>query len=410
MSRPARDHGYKAIKKEGEEARALPKLSLSTKLQYKAEGNEQVFSILRKLWEVDLAVDLDYPTEVVDLLRNDRFTEVPQIDQDEYDPESDPHGFEKERIRNAISLREKRVSYIETKKRALFAYLESKVTEEFFDMLGRDNKAEFDRIRSNKDSASLWTKIVRLATVGGETDRAHARNQALNKLHTTRQTSVMSLDDYHRLFKIRLEVAQALGARVGKNPELADRFITQLDGSRYGQMQVDYRNNVRQGIREPVTTIEEAFTLAANTVVLRGGGKTGGGFAFYAAGSVPKTSHESHPTGGRPPSGPRDRRAPGRQGPRTGGGPAQPARRPAKTPESESKCNACGRMGHWARNCPDNNRDGHAAAIQQAIRAERSAAGGGPGPRPRTIRNASGNFLMREIPPDMQDPDPDFGL
>ena len=194
----------------------------------------------------------------------------------------------------------------------------------------------------------------------------------------------MTLDDYHKLFSDRVKVAVTIGAITqaeADGDDLADRFLTQLDISRYGAMQVSYRNEVRANppIRQPVKNIEEVYTLAANWVVLR---PTGGGFAFFSAGTVVKPNK---PGAKAKSSNPKRE---DKSKPKSAKG----------TPIEEVECYQCHHKGHFSRNCPTKSID-KTKSIEKAISEERSASGGGSA----STRSGVANLLYGEVPPDMGD-------
>ena len=363
------------------------RVTADSKLHYNGQGNEAFFDRFKEVLYHDLVNEQDYMEQVACLVRDGDFKQLADVDTSSYDAASDPGGFKMEILKVRIKDREQDKLRIVKQQKKLFTYLESKLSQEFIAQLGNENKAEFEAITRSRDSKKLWNLITRLATVGAAVDLSHAKNQAVNKLHNTVQTAGMSLTDYHKLFKARAGVCVTLGALKQDQidgEDYGDRFISQLDPARFGDMQVKYRNDLRSKIIKPVENYEAAYSLAANTVSIR---KSGAGFAFYTAGAISKTSANPRQKEGKQYAKSNEK---GTKGVKI-----------KNTPEN-SACNNCGKLGHWKRDCPD-IKAGDSDNIDKAIR-ERSAAGGGHAP----TRSGVANLVIGQIPHDTLCDD-DFG-
>jgi len=86
-----------------------------------------------------------------------------------------------------------------------------------------------------------------------------AQGEAKKKYCRGRQFSGESELDYFRRFSQNLDVMRAVGLDMPTDAAIAYRFLDGLDQIKHGEMMRTLRNNVRRGIEEFPTTLENAF-------------------------------------------------------------------------------------------------------------------------------------------------------
>lgn len=224
------------------------------------------------------------------------------------------------------------------------------------------------RIEGGTDPQALWKAIILTHTLYSGNDEIFDYTQALSVWTAMRQSESQGLPQFKVAFDMALEDlrARARPETVPNGQEIAMRFITSLDPTRFADLQVTYRNKVKPYPDNMV----DAYRAAAEWVVVPRYGlrpsraATGQQTAFTicaAANAFVSQAQKGQPQGKgrkadptRPPETPKNTNT--RYGEK-----ALKQRSPSgnghyKTPTSlekrDGRCMACGEPGHYIKNCP----------------------------------------------------------
>lgn len=147
---------------------------------------------------------------------------------------------------------------IEKKKIQFFGFLLSLLTDEGEAKVRKTNGWVI--AERNKDPLALWRLIVLTHSVMTEDMSAQeAQGEAEKKYYRGRQFSGETELDYFRRFSQNLDVMRAVGLDMPTDAAIAYRFLDGLDPTKHSEMMRTLRNNVRRGIEEFPTSLEDAF-------------------------------------------------------------------------------------------------------------------------------------------------------
>jgi len=259
-------------------------------------GNEQQLLLARKFFLEDLN-KLGYPTEVAQLVEYDQFGVVEEVDLN-YSAAQDPHKLKLKMLETKVAEQEKYKIFCERHKKKLHTYLRGYCTDALYIQLSKPDRAEFEKIAKDLNSEALWKLIVSFMTIGGEVNQSMARNSIRSKYMIARQRPGQPLEEFYKIFMSIITTTNTLKVDIGGNQDIAECFLSKLDMSRYGEMYVNYQNDVKNNIRKPVRGVQEAYEMVQNTLTLRTGSRLG--MAFYGMAEETETNLKSKRKGKSP--------------------------------------------------------------------------------------------------------------
>jgi len=261
----------------------------------------------------------------------------------DYEQAKDPLGLKIDALRERIRHREKKIAKLEDTKPMVYSVIKRQLSRQSLARV--EAHSEYGQAEANRDPNKLWSIIVSTHLLNvKEKDADTARTKAQIAFNNCRMQPYESLADFYTRFTLRLEIyvttwrvgddeAKGIQAPFTISDSLAATyFVEKLDPERYGATQLSFRNHIYQKPK----SVKEAFEFI-NTL------------------SVPRKSQRSvfHQHQGRG----RGRGGRGSEQYKQSGEATAQGEVKKKGPSAERPCAVCGAHNHWARDCPDADKD-----------------------------------------------------
>lgn len=186
----------------------------------------------------------------------------PEIDEQEYDLDNDPHGINimtlKEKIKNRIKKEDK----MKDDRHNLFCFIYSYLSEESIDEIKQCD--DYEEADNDKDPLGLWKLILSTHMITENTiDQAMIRRNAWEQYNNCKQTEHESIVRYYERFSSILQHFKDTGNAEKEDNDVALDFMAGLDDRRYSAFKIDYINAVNLGVGHRADSLGEMYSIAS---------------------------------------------------------------------------------------------------------------------------------------------------
>ena len=286
---------------------------------------------------------------------------VPAVDTSLY-PNRATDEVEKALYLEECKLRVKEIARIKEDKPKLYAMILLKLSQESIDEVRRHK--DYCKFNTDKDPVELWKAIKELHLVS-TTSKVEGAIKASSRYNYANcgQSAYESIISYKERFDYALEAYDANGNPKMSDEDIAMDFLNGLDPARYDDFKVEVINDLAKKTLKAFTTVNEVYLLASRRVVKKTAA-TGTGVTFATADSVRPIK--------KPSKGLTDKSSADKKGkaevpdevtvktPTKTSSDNKSTSESSKGPktkvlEEDATCWICNKVGHFARNCKEDD-------------------------------------------------------
>ena len=280
------------------------------------------------------------------IIKDKEYESDSEVDDSEYDPATDVHGFQLRAFQERVSLKVKAAANKEKEKRILFGYIKDHLSLESLQRLSQ--VSNWEEIEDDRDPLELWKAIVD-THIGANTGMNVVDKEAARKRYNSVSQGQSTLIEYKQRFDMAIEGMNAVKVKKPVEEDMAVHFIDNLDTHRYGELKTMLENNAVLGIGKYPTSLTEAYEVASRFKVKVT--KKNGDISYQQAVFVTnytksngKGSSNGKSNGSNSKSGGNSAEASDKKKGNNNNGKKYPPK---------NTCGLCGEEGHYMLNCPD---------------------------------------------------------
>ena len=294
--------------------------------------------------------------DIATIFTNAKYPEykLPKYKPEDYTIDADPLGMKKlaleTEVKNIVNKREA----LKEKKVQVYAVIKDQLSRESLAKVS--GQEGYDEADKDRDPLQLWKIILRVHLIHNDTDDIDSTKTAAQRsFNACYMTPFESLADFKERFQLRLRVYELAWSTPTQEDEVAEEFeiagplaatyfYERLDTARYGSI----INNFKNKVYEKKNSVEEVFKFIST---LRVDKPTRPQFTVTT--STKEDQGRKNTGGGRGKGLHNQGRGRGRDN-RTG---RNNSKGPKYGPSAERPCAICGSSDHWAKECPDKDKD-----------------------------------------------------
>jgi hypothetical protein len=238
----------------------------------------------------------------------------------------------------------------------MFAYVESKLSKESLDEVKCHR--DYEVVKNEVDPLKLWMIVKELHTVTTSSRvEAVVKRKTWEEYAMCKQGVFKSLMDYKAKFNVKYESYVAQDNPEKSEEDQAIEFLEGLDKSRYGKFIVEVINNIVKGSMQPLKTVNEVFILTNTRLIVKRGNNYNVGASYVTIESSRLNSERrSRHNNGKSGKSSRGRKTKGSKDKNVDSDDKKSNKEEKRKKWfKNAKCFNCGRKGHLACDCDQND-------------------------------------------------------
>ena len=280
--------------------------------------------------------------DIADIFKTLEYPKYKKVafDANELSDEKDPFGLKRKEIMKKQDLRLEKIDRLESYKPRVYAIIKGQLSVDSLERIKR--LPGWDELDKNCDCVTLLKRIIATHLVDTKPDEEETKLEARRSFNRCRQQWNESTPEFKKRFDLRIRALETVGEHVLEEAGLAREFLERLDMGRYSELLKDYKN----GLHARVDTLDEAFVLANNYVVLRRTGEQRKPI-FITSSRIRFKQEKSYRSGAK------NRFSRETRGTQRNNDTKTNKSSTRRGPSADQPCNRCGAPDHWERDCPE---------------------------------------------------------
>jgi hypothetical protein len=280
------------------------------------------------------------------LIELDKYWEPPAVDRAAF-PKAKEDLVERQALIEAVKERASAIAKMKGNKSSMYAYIMSKMSTESLDEIKRHR--DYDTVNENVEPLELWRIVREIHMISTKSKSARViKRKSCEEYYACKQGAFETLVDFKARFDARYEAYQQQGNPEKDDEDVAMDFLESLDKTRYGEFVCDILNDIAKEVMKEPKNVNEVYVLANTRVTMKKGNHYNVGASYTTIDGAGRRQGKGRSRQKRSESDSDDDEKPSSK---------NDGYKKKERNMENVECFNCGKKGHFARNCPENESD-----------------------------------------------------